>query len=153
MEELFQLILVLFILSFPFLSILSRRRQAGRTRRAEAGDPETGRGWRRRQGREAADAGANAGAGAGAGAGEPAARAATADKGSRQAADLTMASEIGRRGPGAVSAGRPRRPQAAALERIAARSRLQQAVIWAEVLGRPRALRGAADPRDHEGSL
>lgn len=173
MEELFQLILALFVLSFPLLSILSRRRQAGRTRRAESRSPRAGR-WRRRgrRGGEAADGGEDVAAGAeggeltGSGADEPqgtrrgegterggrmqrggpagregrsrAEGASAASSRPRQTADATMSSEIRRGGPTVVSAGR---------------SRLQQAVIWAEVLGKPKALRRTSDPWDDEGSL
>ena len=191
MEELFQLILALFVLSFPLLSILSRRRQAGRTRRRESGTPSEsstpreGR-WsrRRRRGAEGAAGGENvaAGAGSGAGAGEPpgagaerpqsarrregpkrgepvaggrrgpADGATTASNRPRRAANVTRNSEIRRGGPTVASAGQPRQPESAALEYIAARSRLQQAVIWAEVLGRPKALRRTPEPWDDEGS-
>ena len=191
MEELFQLILALFVLSFPILSILSRRRQAGRTRRRESGTPREGR-WSRRRRRGAEGAAGSedvaAGAGAGAGAGEPpgagaegpqsarrregpergertqrgepvaggrrgpADGAATASNRPRQAADVTRTSEIRRGGPTVASAGQPRQPESAALEYIAMRSRLQQAVIWAEVLGRPKALRRTPEPWDDEGS-
>ncbi len=174
MEELFQLILALFVLSFPLLSILSRRRQAGRTRRARSRVPGAARGWRRRLGGEAADAGEDIGAAAdtgeftGSGAEEaPRARrregaersermqrgGRAGGQSARHAADVTTTSEIGRGGPTVVPAGRPRQPQDAALERIARRSHLQQAVIWAEVLGRPKALRRTSDPWDDEGSL
>ncbi len=197
MEELFQLILALFVLSFPILSILSRRRQAGRTRRRESGTPRQGR-WfrRRRRGAEGAAGSENVAAGAGAGTGEgeppgagaegpqsarrregpkrgertqrgapvggggrgPTDGAATAANRPRQAADVPRTSEIGRTsetrrgGPTAASAGQPRQPESAALEYIATRSRLQQAVIWAEVLGRPKALRRTPEPWDDEGS-
>jgi hypothetical protein len=172
MEELFQLILALLVLSFPLLSILSRRRQAGRTRRTESRVSRAARGWRRRRGGEAAEEGENGGAPADAGeltgfGAEEAPRARRregAERGGRtqpggraQRGGQVGGEGLGRAGSGrpedTAGAGRPRQPQAAGLERIARRSRLQQAVIWAEVLGRPKALRRTSDPWDDEGSL
>ncbi|MFO7780586.1 MAG: hypothetical protein R6W94_03085 [Spirochaetia bacterium] len=167
MEELFQLILALFVLSFPLFSILSRRRQAGRTRRAESRAPRAGRGWRRRRRGEAADAGEDVGAAAEAGeltgSGADGAPHARRREGTGRGERTERSGRAGGEAPGradsgrpevvATGVGRPRRPQDAALERIARRSRLQQAVIWAEVLGRPKALRRTSDPWDDEGSL
>ncbi|NBF41298.1 MAG: hypothetical protein GVY14_12875 [Spirochaetes bacterium] len=166
MEELFQLILALLVLSFPLLSILSRRRQAGRTRRGGARAPRVTRGWRRRRRGEAAEEGENGGAradtgelmGSGAEEATRARRREGAERSGRtQRGGQAGGEGLGRAGAGRLEdtagAGRPRQPQAAALERIARRSRLQQAVIWAEVLGRPRALRRSSDPWDDEGTL
>jgi hypothetical protein len=205
MEELFQLIVALFIVSFPILNLFARRRQARRVRKrrereaaqaaagsdapasgrrgADAGErgparPDRPRGrraagrtdvaagerkgrfarWaerleeraRRATGEEPAPADAGEAARLPAGGGQPVASVREGRLSTRD--DLIRRTEIGRDAPGPVSAGGAPETGRAAMERIGELPPLQQAVIWAEVLGRPKALRRTTDPWDDDVS-
>jgi hypothetical protein len=218
MEELFQLIVALFIVSFPILNLFARRRQArraqkqrekvareaeatgaqgsagrgaspprpdrergydreperrdpdregraGRRRRRAAGVTDVSTSEPRRKGRLArwaeqleARARQTAGEreewpsarqGETEGGGAPG-RGGAASRGrpAGQPADVTRQYEIGR-GPGERGTTREM-AGAEARERIAGLPQLQQAVVWAEILGRPKALRRSPDPWDDD---
>jgi hypothetical protein len=217
MEELFQLIVALFVLSFPLLSALSRRRRSRRGRRnrtpeappreagTEAGEPKRAAGdsargsggaegrrdrreERREQRREArrraaedreverqaereAWSTAEARDRWGPPGGIPEERGASAAErgrdvlaaetpggpggaGRRQPAgaevDATRLYEIGRDTRTVVSAGREKGMNRAALQRIELLPRLQQAVVWSELLRAPKGLRRRIVPWDEE---
>jgi hypothetical protein len=201
MEELFQLIIALFIISFPLLSALTRRRQARRARkrrekaaaeaqpasrqatgmepvRGRAGDegeggrpeseeaPRRARNLWRRQRREARDTEGwgshyrrfGRGRETARGEGEPVRQ----DERRAAPAGGTVGGGPERRGvapaqtgpDGTTRAAADSRPRvsgtrrAGGLDRIERLPRLQQAVVWAEILGRPKALRRGPEPRD-----
>lgn len=198
MEELFQLIFALFIISFPLLSALSRRRRARRVRKqreqaAGAGEApgasqQSGRRRRggrgsaartarragpdRERGRVAADrppadggprsrfdqwvtqfqrmaTGASAPEASGSREAEPGGQQAPAAERAAESRvrreprqpdrSATMQQGSGDRAADGQRIGSPQAREAA--DRIAQLPQLQQAVVWSEILGRPRALR------------
>jgi hypothetical protein len=193
MEELFQLIVALFIVSFPILNLFARRRQARRVRKrrekeaaAEAAGgeaparPDRGRSRRRAAGRtdvatregeprgrfarwaQRLEERTRSAAGEHGQSGEPGGEAAV---GGRQRPpesshegrmphrdDSSRRSENDGDTPTLVAAGRAPQTGRAAMERIGELPPLQQAVVWAEVLGRPKALRRTSDPWDDDVS-
>ena len=197
MEELIQLIVALFLVSFPLLSAFSRRRRARKARRKAAGEEQGGgkqrkaageeqgggkqrkaagrtspgraspgraspgrtatpggrRGFgrRRREAAEGAPSDKAAGlrdrpAAAQTGAGPAETPAASAGR----AEDTTRVYEIGKPTKSVVHTSQRRRISGAALARIETLPRVQQAVVWSELLGRPKALRRGLVPWDEE---
>ena len=160
MEELFQLIVGLFIVLLPIFTLLGRRRRTA-WERAQQSDAEAGAatpvghgGWT-----EPAQGGAGQGV---AGRGAQSRRAERWDA-SRQGAEPWDAkvAEEGRwdssvpptSGIGSSATGARRKRQGSgigeqALARIEGLPRMQKAFVWSEVFGRPKALRRTPDPWD-----
>ncbi|MFW5797080.1 MAG: hypothetical protein ACOCXE_01090 [Spirochaetota bacterium] len=161
MEDLFRLILALFVLTFPLLSIVSRQRRARAARRrraAEEGAPagapgaQGGReahgvheaqGGREAHGGPGAQKGdlapetsAGSGGGSGVGGGRAAGR-------TGESSDPTRRYEISRGRAREEARGKtPARRAEAALDRLERLPRMQRAVIWAEILGPPKGAQG-----------